>query len=105
MCKALRGQSPLPDMCWPMCRDLFWESHYSKIAMDSFEEETDRHLPEYSLPEQIESLIEKGKYSNVENRVTKDNYKRRMHNLLYLEEYQQRLDMSRSGGDSWASAY
>ena len=24
-----------------------------------------------------------------------DNYKRRMHNLLYLEEYQQRVDMSR----------
>ena len=31
----------------------------------------------------------------VENRVTKENYKRRLHNLLYLEEYQQRLDMSR----------
>ena len=24
-----------------------------------------------------------------------DNYKRRMHNLLYLEEYQQRVDMNR----------
>lgn len=36
-----------------------------------------------------------GKYNNVENRVTETNYKRRLHNLLYLEEYQQRLDMSR----------
>lgn len=36
-----------------------------------------------------------GKYNNVENRVTEANYKRRLHNLLYLEEYQQRLDMSR----------
>lgn len=79
-----------------VCRDLFWESHYSKIAMEStFEEEMDRHLPEYLLPQQIETLIEKGKYSNVENKVTKENYKRRMHNLLYLEEYQQRVDLSR----------
>lgn len=76
--------------------DLFWENHYSKIAMEnSFLEDTDRHLPEYLLPQQIESLIEKGKYSNVENRVTNENYRRRMHNLLYLEEYQQRLDLSR----------
>ena len=37
----------------------------------TFEEETDRPLPEYPLPEQIERLIEAGKYSNVENRVTK----------------------------------
>lgn len=62
---------------------------------NSFEEEMDKHLPEYFLPQQIEVLIEKGKYSNVENKVTKENYKRRMHNLLYLEEYQQRLDLSR----------
>lgn len=58
-------------------------------------EETDRNIPEYILPQQIEMLIQKGKYSNVENRVTKSNYKRRMHNLLYLEEYQQRVDLSR----------
>jgi hypothetical protein len=75
---------------------LFWENHYSKMAMENpFEEELDRNLPEYILPQQIEALIEKGKYSNVENRVTKENYKRRMHNLLYLEEYQERLDLSR----------
>lgn len=60
-----------------------------------FEEENDQHLPEYLLPQQIEGLIEKGKYSNVENKVTKENYKRRMHNLLYLEEYKQRVDLSR----------
>lgn len=85
-------------MCVCVCSDLFWEQHYSKIAMEnSFVEETDRHLPEYLLPQQIEQLIEKGKYSNVENRVTKENYKKRMHNLLYLEEYQQKVDLSRSG--------
>ena len=60
-----------------------------------FEEDQDRHLPEYFLPQQIENLIEKGKYSNVEIKVTKENYRRRMHNLLYLEEYQQRVDLSR----------
>ena len=75
---------------------MFWENHFTKIGMENlFEEEMDTHLPEYFLPQQIETLIEKGKYSNVENRVTKENYKRRMHNLLYLEEYQQRSDLSR----------
>lgn len=79
-----------------LTRDLFWENHYSKVAMPNpFFEETDRSLPDYLLPQQIETLIESGKYSNVENSVTKENYKRRMHNLLYLEEYQQRLDLSR----------
>jgi len=63
--------------------------------MDVFTEETDKALPEYALPEQIEKFIEGGKYKNVEVRVTKDNYIKRMHNLLYLEEYQQRETMSR----------
>ena len=58
-------------------------------------EETDKALPEYVLPEQVEKFIESGKYKNVEIRVTKENYRRRMHNLLYLEEYKQREDMSR----------
>ncbi len=75
--------------------DLFWEQRHAVISMDLFTEETDRELPEYALPEQIERFIERGKYRNVENRVTRENYQRRMHNLLYLEEYRQREDMSR----------
>ena len=56
----------------PSLSDLYWEQHYSQIPMTtSYLEETDRSLPEYPLPEQIERLIEAGKYSNVENRVTK----------------------------------
>ena len=52
--------------------DLYWEQHYSQIHMStSYQEETDRLLPEYPLPQQIEKLIEDGKYSNVEDRVTK----------------------------------
>ena len=35
------------------------------------EEVGDEQIEEYPLPEQIEQLIEAGKYSNVENRVTK----------------------------------
>ena len=35
------------------------------------EEVGDDQIEEYPLPEQIEQLIEAGKYSNVENRVTK----------------------------------
>ena len=62
---------------------------------DPFQEETDRNLPEYQLPKQIEDFINDGKYKNVESTVTKENYRKRMHNLLYLEEYQQRSDLSR----------
>jgi hypothetical protein len=81
----------------PTKPDLFWEQHYTPIPMPGHERDEvfDAGLSEYPLPEQIERLIGAGKYSNVENRVTKENYKRRLHNLLYLEEYQQRLDMSR----------
>ena len=63
--------------------------------MNLYTEETDKALPDYPLPEQIEKFIEGGKYRNVEARVTRVNYQRRMHNLLYLEEYKQREDMSR----------
>jgi len=56
----------------PQKRDLYWEQHYSQIHMTtSYQEETDGLLPEYPLPQQIEKLIEDGKYSNVEDRVTK----------------------------------
>lgn len=76
--------------------DLYWEQHYTTSHLDTpYLEESDQYLPSYQLPEQVEKLLEMGKYENVENRVTKDNYKRRMHNLLYLEEYERRSCMSR----------
>ena len=76
--------------------DLYWEQHFTTITLDTpYLEESDKYLPSYPLPEQVEKLLEMGKYENVENRVTKDNYKRRMHNLLYLEEYERRKCMSR----------
>ena len=76
--------------------DLYWEQHFTTIPLETpCLEEADQYLPPYQLPEQVEKLLELGKYENVENRVTKDNYKRRMHNLLYLEEYERRKCMSR----------
>ena len=76
--------------------DLYWEQHFTTIHVDTpFLEDSDQYLPHYQLPEQVEKLLETGKYENVENRVTKENYKRRMHNLLYLEEYERRKCMSR----------
>ena len=76
--------------------DLYWEQHYTTMPLDTpYLEESDQYLPSYHLPEQVEKLLELGMYENVENRVTKDNYKRRMHNLLYLEEYERRKCMSR----------
>ncbi len=64
--------------------------------MDGWTHAAADKMPEYPLPKQIEDFIESGKYKNVDNRVTKENYVRRMHNLLYLEEFQQKLDLSRS---------
>ena len=62
----------LPLSLSPSFSDLYWEQHFSLIHMTtSYQEETDRLLPEYSLPQEIEKLIEAGKYSNVEDRVTK----------------------------------
>jgi hypothetical protein len=86
-----------PRAAKPAKPDLYWEQHYTTIAMPGREQDEvfDSGLADYPLPEQIERLIDSGKYNNVENKVTKENYKRRLHNLLYLEEYQQRLDMSR----------
>ncbi|XP_011406766.2 PREDICTED: probable helicase with zinc finger domain [Amphimedon queenslandica] len=77
--------------------DLFWEQHYriKKWPEDSSRELADTELRDYELPEQVEKLIEGGKYKNVEQRIKKDSYVRRMHNLLYLEEYQERKDISR----------
>lgn len=79
----------------PVHRDLFWERHHRVIAMTTHDEAMDRDIPEYPLPEQIEQFIAGGKYRNVEISVTRDNYQRRMHNLLYLEEFKRREDMSR----------
>ncbi len=79
----------------PSLSDLFWKLRHTVVIMDQYIEETDRDLPEYALPEKIEKFIEDGKYMNVEYRVTRENYQQRMHNLLYLEEYKQREDMSR----------
>ena len=41
-----------------------WASHQCQ-------EESDRNLQEYTLPEQVETLIGKGKYRNVETKITK----------------------------------
>jgi len=56
----------------PSFSDLYWEQHFSLIrTTTSYQEKTDHLLPKYPLPQQIEKLIEAGKYSNVEDGVTK----------------------------------
>ena len=50
--------------------DLFWEQHYTLIDWVCGEE-TDRSLVDYPLPEQVETLIDRGKYQNVETKITK----------------------------------
>ena len=41
-----------------------WASHQCQ-------EESDRNLQDYTLPEQVETLIGAGKYRNVETKITK----------------------------------
>ena len=38
---------------------------------EDYYEDIDYNLPEYKLPEQVEMLIETGKYDKVEHRITK----------------------------------
>lgn len=53
-------------------RDLFWEQHYNIQELDiSYGEEADKSLKQYSLPEAVETLIERGEYDNKESEVTK----------------------------------
>ena len=52
--------------------DLFWEQHYNIQELDiSYGEEADKNLKQYSLPEAVETLIERGEYDNKESEVTK----------------------------------
>ena len=57
-----------------------------------YAEEVDKSLPEYILPENV---LELGNDKNVRVKLTKDNYKERMHYLLYLEEHEHKKIMSR----------
>ena len=55
--------------------DLFLEQRFTTMDWKSeFSEVADQHLGDYLLPEQVEKLIESGKYKNVEQKITKVNY-------------------------------
>jgi len=52
--------------------DLFWEAHYNIQDLDmTYGEELDKNLKQYSLPEAVETLIERGEYDNKESEVTR----------------------------------
>ena len=55
-------------------------------------EEVDKELPQYIPPENV---LEIGNNQNVKVKLTRDNYKERMHYLLYLEEHEHKRIMSR----------
>jgi hypothetical protein len=76
--------------------DLYWENRFHvEDYKPDVSDPTDRFLKRYKLPEKIEQFLEEGRYNNMERMVTKENYARRLHNLLFLEQYQQRKDLSR----------
>ena len=80
--------------CYFIFRDLHWERHYREILMETypFQEETDELLPEYALPE---NLVGSNDKSQLQGCLTKDNYKERMHCLLFFEEHEHKKIMSR----------
>lgn len=55
-------------------------------------ENVDKELPQYIPPENV---LELGSNQNVRVKLTRDNYKERMHYLLYLEEHEHKKIMSR----------
>ena len=55
-------------------------------------EKVDKELPQYIPPENV---LELGSNQNVRVKLTRDNYKERMHYLLYLEEHEHKKIMSR----------
>ena len=57
-----------------------------------YAEEVDTHLPEYIPPENV---FELGNDEGMRVKLTRDNYKERMHYLLYLEEHEHKKIMSR----------
>ena len=61
------------------------------MGADLYSEETDVQLKEYAIPENlVHSPIIKD-----EGGLTKENYRDRMHHLLYLEEHEHKKIMSR----------
>ena len=78
----------------PWISDLFWEQHHEIIPMDAYPhaEEVDKELPQYIPPENV---LELGNNQTVRVKLTRDNYKERMHYLLYLEEHEHKKIMSR----------
>ena len=57
-------------------------------------EEVDKKLPQYIPPENVLELGTNQKAS-LRVKLTRDNYKERMHYLLYLEEHEHKKMMSR----------
>ena len=50
---------------------------------------------QYHLPSNIENLLRFGAFKHLDVRLTKSNYRERLHTLLYIEEYQRRADLQR----------
>lgn len=56
----------------PPHRDLYWEQRHEKVPYPlKHDEEGDTKMQDYPLPEKVETLLEQGKYNNVENKITK----------------------------------
>ena len=80
-----------------LSRSLCWDrvSHTLNMEMGVSKIKREEALPDYYLPVQISDNIKSGKYNNVGDDISRTNYICHMHNLLYLEEFQQRLDLRR----------
>ena len=55
----------------PPHRDLYWEQHHEKVPYPLKHDEGGMKFPDYPLPEKVETLLEQGKYNNMESKITK----------------------------------
>lgn len=49
----------------------------------------------YPLPHNIENLVVFDAFKHLDAQLTKENYRMRLHTLLYIEEYERRANLQR----------
>eukprot|EP00794_Sanderia_malayensis_P007704 gene7704-8541_t len=72
--------------------ELVWIEKYDIIPFDG-EPEISLKTIKYPLPPNIEDLVSYGAFDNLGSKLTRNNYKERLHLLLHIEEYQRRSEI------------
>ena len=93
------GFIPRPHYCRRMCNgSQFYVRHclLSKISCVLLDTAEDVSTNKYSLPANLQYGVEFGAFEYMDVNLTPEIYRDRLHNLLFVEEYERRKRMSRS---------